>query len=212
MACFYSSRRFFSHHTAYFNATVFFIRTINFSYAQGKKCISISRIDFVFSYESTVISLIRISIHKTFYLFSSSKTRNRIVTLFFNVVHHLRLQKFFNTTFCFSKVGIRWFFVYHNILNIAVSLLFKLFFVFFNVVFYLAIAHLYSFIIYRAVLQSHIVNVSQVFFLVISNFSFSISSTQASADKVNIHLLFSPFNQSVFLYFPLVVSIRILSF
>ena len=87
--------------------------------------------------------------------------------------------------------------------------MFELFFVFFDVILNLAVGNGNIFIVDAAVLEGNIVDIGEVFFLVVFHFGFGIGNAETCADKAEIHSLFSIFDNSIFLHFPLSIGLWI---
>ena len=212
VACFHGSGGLFGNHTAEFDVAVFFVRTEYFTYGKSVKGIGVSRADIVFIYESAIVRYVRVAIDELFDILSFSESREGVVAIGFAVEHDFGLQKFEQVFFFSFNVFCRRFFVHYNILDVAISLLFELFFVFFDVILDFTIGNGNVFIVDRTVLQRHIIDVGKVFFLVVFHFSFSIGNAETCTDKAEIHLLFSTFYDSVFLHFPLSIGFWIGTF
>ena len=212
VACFYGSGRFFGNHTAEFDVAVFFVRTKYFTYRKSVKGIGVSRADIVFIYESAIVRYIRVAIDELFDILSFSESREGVVAIGFAVVHDFGLQEFEQALF-FSFHIFSWrFFGSDDVLDVAVSFLFELFFVFFDVILNLAVGNGNIFIVDAAVLEGNIVDIGEVFFLVVFHFGFGIGNAESSADEAEIHLLFSALYDSVFLDFPLSIGFGVGAF
>ena len=83
---------------------------------------------------------------------------------------------------------------------------------FFDVVLDFAVGNGNIFIVDAAVLEGNIVDISEVFFLVVFHFGFGIGNAESSADEAEIHLLFSALYDSVFLHFPLSIGFGVSAF